>query len=203
MALTECWECGEEVSSSAEECPRCGAANPGGTEYGTALQGLIAALPVLLVIAVVIALCGACSEPTSTELPDYRLEKVRGDEQRHLVHEDPATPPDTLDEPLTVRLTRNGTPVEGARVVWVVEVDQSPDGEIALQFCGDLTGIGDVPGDYAPFTELTDKQGRSTVRWINDESDGQQWRCRAHARVEGLDGVQPSATFRATWNPAE
>lgn len=28
MALTECWECGDSVSTSAEVCPHCGAPDP-------------------------------------------------------------------------------------------------------------------------------------------------------------------------------
>lgn len=28
MALTECWECGDNVSTAAEVCPHCGAPNP-------------------------------------------------------------------------------------------------------------------------------------------------------------------------------
>lgn len=28
MALTECWECGDDVSTAAEVCPNCGAPNP-------------------------------------------------------------------------------------------------------------------------------------------------------------------------------
>lgn len=29
MALTDCWECGTEVSTAAEACPECGAPDPG------------------------------------------------------------------------------------------------------------------------------------------------------------------------------
>ena len=29
MAMTECRECGEEVSSKAKSCPHCGVKNPG------------------------------------------------------------------------------------------------------------------------------------------------------------------------------
>lgn len=31
MALTECRECGEQVSDEAEDCPHCGVPNPAGT----------------------------------------------------------------------------------------------------------------------------------------------------------------------------
>lgn len=58
MALIECWECGEEVSDSADRCPNCGARHPSSKGAARADQGedvgrwAGAALILLLAVAV-------------------------------------------------------------------------------------------------------------------------------------------------------
>lgn len=59
MALTECRECGHEISSSAKNCPNCGVKNPSGWFSYTGvggegclkLVGCLAALVFLLFLA--------------------------------------------------------------------------------------------------------------------------------------------------------
>lgn len=60
MTLTECWECGEEVSTHAEKCPNCGAKHPESEtaakmeKGGEALQGCGAVLTLLVTIPILI-----------------------------------------------------------------------------------------------------------------------------------------------------
>ena len=57
MALIKCYECGKEISDTADKCPHCGAPKPNavGNAVGIAL-GCISAIPNLIGVAVSIGI---------------------------------------------------------------------------------------------------------------------------------------------------
>lgn len=63
MALTECWECGEEVSSNASECPNCGVSHPESKvaskmeSAGEAMQGCGCLLTLLITVPFLVLMC--------------------------------------------------------------------------------------------------------------------------------------------------
>lgn len=63
MGLTECRECGEDVSSQAKKCPHCGVTNPGGwfSFTGVGGEGCLKFVGCLLALVLVLALLGMCS----------------------------------------------------------------------------------------------------------------------------------------------
>jgi hypothetical protein len=54
MALTECHECGKEISDEAETCPNCGVDVSSGSKLGSVMQGC-GCLSTLVVFGVIVA----------------------------------------------------------------------------------------------------------------------------------------------------
>lgn len=62
MGVTECKECGGEVSSRADECPHCGISNPGGWFSYTGAGGggclkVLGCFGIVLLILFLFSLC--------------------------------------------------------------------------------------------------------------------------------------------------
>ena len=68
MALTECHECGEEISDEAETCPNCGAGASSGSSCGSVMQGC-GCLSTLVVFGVVVALLSVNGNEGSGDAP--------------------------------------------------------------------------------------------------------------------------------------
>lgn len=63
MGLTECRECGDEVSSRADQCPNCGVKSPGGwlSYTGVGGGGCLKTLGCLGLILLIIVLATMCT----------------------------------------------------------------------------------------------------------------------------------------------
>lgn len=91
MAMTKCRECGAEISTKAEACPKCGARRKGQVGAGSILG-------VLFLIVVVLALVGQCSVGTLPQTPEaqtYASKKsqVASPVAAHTTPRAPAAPP--------------------------------------------------------------------------------------------------------------
>lgn len=69
MAMTECRECGSEVSDKADQCPNCGVEAPGKKWYQRSVSGCGGCGGILVLIIVVAWIAGSLSEPTGTTSP--------------------------------------------------------------------------------------------------------------------------------------
>jgi RNA polymerase subunit RPABC4/transcription elongation factor Spt4 len=68
MALTACKSCKQQVDTTAKTCPHCGVANPG----VTAAQGIAGVVGLLVIIAVVVAMCSGGKD----EKPDAKQAEI-------------------------------------------------------------------------------------------------------------------------------
>lgn len=159
------------------------------------MKGWLAAALVPLLLA-----CGDATGPANAPL---QLQKVSGDGQVGVLEGDPGTVT-TLEEPLTVRVTRGGEPVAGAEVHWKVQhSEEGAYGGLESTHCGEISNVDGYVGIYPSsggslVGDSTGTQGRSSVTWSNHPREGVSGERTCELEVE-VEGGSPSATFTATW----